>query len=53
MTKKTNANNRLIISPKRKADFFNRLELYMSEYKRKFLTVREPKESPAAVTRAS
>ena len=53
MTKKTNAKSRRIISRKRKADFFNGLELDLNEYKRRFLTVREPKENPAAVTRAS
>ncbi len=53
MTKKTTANNRRIISRKRKADFFNSLELYMNEYKRRFLTVRESNGNPPAVTRAS
>ncbi len=53
MTKKPNPRNRLIISRKRKADFFNGLELYMNEYKRKFLSTPESKRSSAAVTRAS
>ena len=53
MTRKRNTSTGRIISRKRKADFFNNLELYMNEYKRKFLTVRETRESPAAVTRAS
>jgi len=35
MTKKLKTRPGFIISKKRKADFFNGLELYMSEYKRK------------------
>lgn len=53
MTKKLKTRPGFIISKKRKADFFNGLELYMSEYKRKFLAKRDLKETSAAVTRAS